>query len=73
MAGVAEDAKVLRMGRGLSGGEMGSKCCRSVEEGDGRARVGVRTGLESPLHMATMLVATEISDSTSRRWDWRPH
>ena len=37
---VVEDTKVLRMGRGLSGGEMGSKCCRSVEEGDGRARAG---------------------------------
>ena len=43
---------------------MGSKWRRSVEEGDGRARVGVRIGPESSLHMATMHVASEIGDNT---------
>ena len=58
---VAEDVKVPWKGWGVSvhmPEVMGSKWWRSVEEGDGRARAGVRTGSESPLYMATMLVAT---------------
>ena len=67
VAGVVEDAKVVRRGQGVSGvsgGEMGCKCCKSVEEGDGRACKGVRTGPESPLRLATMHVTSEIGDIT---------
>ena len=52
---------------------MGSKWRRSMEEGDSKARAGVRTGPESLLHMATTLIATKIDDSPNRRWDGRPN